>query len=278
MKKLLTKLSLSFACLISSLSAQEYCFPSDVTASAAGVCALDEDCSLSAIVGHLHLNQSSVKQKGWLYGVRGNINSYLNEVFYLGAEVGYQYGNLKGDSDIEQVNIVLDEVFVENTVKSKYSDFWVEGRIGAKLGSLGGYLTPYFVLGYEKEHNNFVSPSPLELKTSLGYGYLGCGAISQWFLMPNLSVGLNAKLKWMFNSQHKTSGHVDLEDKSFSCANCFHYTVEVPFTFYSAPNAIFALVPFYQYKNYDKHKFKLADTEKSTFSMWGTLLTFGITF
>lgn len=277
MKKLLTKLTLCTILLISSLSAQEYIFPS-LSNNQTAIGALNQDFSLSAIAGNTTLKQHSVDQKGWLYGVKGNLNIYLNSCIYLGTEIGYQYGDLKGHSEIEEVTIVLDEVFVEDSVKSKYKDYWLEGRIGAKLGTNAAFLTPYFVVGYENETDNFISPSPLELKNSLSYGYLGCGGLSSFFVTPCFSIGLNAKLKWMFNSKVKVSGHADLEDKNFSCANCFHYTVELPLTFFSTPNSFFAVVPYYQYKNYDKHNLHLIGHEKATFSMWATLLTFGMAF
>lgn len=254
---------------MSSLSAQEYYFPNDLQTSTP---VLNQAGTINALFGKAELKQHSCKEKGWLYGVRGNYDIIVPSTLYLGAEAGYKFGTLKGDTSNTACLIRGDEI-LGNELKSKYSDLWGELRAGFTFGAVGySLITPFIVGGYEKETNNFVSPSPLELKHSFSYGYVGAGAISSFALSSNLSFGCNFKLKWMFASTLKTSGEPDLYDKSISSAGSFHAFVELPFSFIYCPQFIASIAPCYEYKNYDKHSYDWSGKEKASFHMWGLLL------
>lgn len=271
MKKLL-KLGLICGLLgLSNLSAQDYVFPGDLSDSAPAVRAVSNELSISGIFGKAKMKQGTCKKDGWLYGVRGNYDLYFNNLFYVGAESGYKWGDLSGKACPENPEL-------EGKVKSQYSDFWVEGRIGGKLSGPVAYLTPYFVVGYEKEHDDYIAPSPIELDYKLNYGYLGCGALSAYYLNPCMTLGLNFKMKWMFNAKHKVGGSPYIEDKGISCAGCYSYNIELPFTYFLTPCMKFAVIPFYEFKNYDKHKFELEGKEKNSLRMYGALIQLGYNF
>lgn len=266
----------------------DYCFPSYVGAEAVEVISLPavNNFTVSPLFGKATMKQGTVKQDGWLFGIRGNYDIISINTLYLGAEAGYKAGELKGKTEnlnavVVAIDPLRDVALVENKTKSKYSDLWGEIRVGFTFGGSGlpgGYLSPYFVVGYEKEKDDFVSPSLIELKHTLTYGYLGFGAISNFAVTPFMSVGLNAKFKWMFNAYTKTGGDPYLQDKGISCANCFHWSIEVPVTYLLSSNLSFSVAPFYEYKNYDKHKFEWIGKEKASFHMWGGLVQLGYWF
>jgi hypothetical protein len=230
--------------------------------------------SISFLAGKAKLKQKSAKQDGWLYGVRANYDFISPCNIYFGSEIGYKRGTLKGHTKTLLV-VVFDEELgsyvPKDKIKSNYSDFWGELRLGYTFGS-GYTVSPYFVVGYEKEITDFLSPSPLEIKKTLTYGYFGVGAISNFLINQCFAVGVNFKLKWMFATTDKTNGEDFIFDKNISCAGCFHYEVEVPFSWYFTQNIKLSIAPFYQYKNYDTHKYDVADKEKSTLHFYGLLV------
>lgn len=292
MKKRLISLVLATVLTQASLFA-EYCFPTYVGAEQVEVVTgLPVNyLSVSPVFGKAEMKQGTVKENGWLYGVRGNFDIISPNTLYLGAELGYKFGNLAGNGDatFTVVNVIDPAtrietpmlVDVEQKTKSKYSDMWGEFRVGFTLGNLiipSGFVSPYFVVGYEKERDDFVSPSALELKHTLTYGYLGCGAVSKLLIMDQLSVGANVKFKWMFNSYAKTTGYADIQDKGISPGSYFHWELELPVTWAVAPNMTFGIAPFYQYKNYERHKLADAGKERTSFHMWGGLLQLGYAY
>lgn len=293
MKKFLSKLLIIGACLMSTQAQADYCFPTYVGAEAVEVQTgyPVNFITVSPLFGKAEMKQGTVKENGWLYGVRGNFDIISPNTLYLGAEFGYKFGTLKGNGDASftVVNIVDPEtrietpmlVDVEQKTKSKYSDMWGELRVGFTLGNLvtpSGFVSPYFVVGYEKERDDFVSPTTLELKHTLTYGYLGCGAVCELLVMDQLRVGANVKFKWMFNSYAKTTGMADLHDKGISPGSYFHWELELPVTWVVSPNMTFGLAPFYQYKNYERHKQSLAGKERASFHMWGGLIQLGYAY
>jgi hypothetical protein len=247
--------------------------------------------SISPLFGKAQMKQGTVKEKGWLYGVKGNYDLINPNCFYFGAEIGYKAGDLKGNGDatFTTVNIVdpatrvetPTAILVEEKTKSKYSDLWGEIRVGFTLANFGlsnSFISPYFVVGAEREKDYFVSPTTLEIKHKIEYGYLGCGAVSSFILSPCLSLGLNVKFKWMFNSHASTSGSPDIKEKGISPANHFHWYIEAPLTWAIAPNMSLGIAPFYEYKNYERHKHELLGKEKATFQMYGGLIQLAYAF
>jgi hypothetical protein len=221
------------------------------------------------IFGKAELKQHTVKEDGWLYGAKGNFDFISPNSIYLGAEVGYKQGDLEGKTHDEAL-----------TTESEYSDFWAEGRLGFTLGEFGyaGYFSPYFVAGYEKEKHEFTPPTPLQIKHILTYGYIGCGAISSFSLTDCLSTGLNIKFKWMFNTKCKVNAGPEIEHEGLSSAGSFHWSVEAPLKYMVSQNFFLAVAPFYEYKNYDKHKLACIGKEKSHFHMYGALVQLGAIF
>lgn len=287
MKKLLTKLLIIGSLLVTSSIQADYCFPPYVGAEEIKVNPVNgftymNYLTISPLYGKATMKQGSVKNDGWLYGIHGNYDLINYNTFYFGAEIGYKFGDLKGKvSNIEELQINIDNLIVENKTKSKYSDLWSEFRAGFTFGGLnytGGFVTPYLLVGYEQEKDNFVSPSPIEIKHKLTYGYFGGGLLSLLRVSNQMTIGANVKFKWMFNATQKTGGDPYIENKEISCANCFHWSLEIPVNYLVCQNMFVGLAPFYEYKNYDKHKFEWLGKEKATFHMWGGLLQLGYIF
>lgn len=277
MKKILSTVLAAWLTLTSFEAQADYCFPTynETVGAETFIPSKVNYFTLSGIFGKAQMKQGTVKQDGWLYGARGNFDIISPGTLYLGVESGYKYGNLTGKG------IPIPPSIIIPATKSQYSDFWGELRAGFTVGTTlntSAIISPYFVLGYEKETDDFVSPSPILLTHRLAYGYLGCGAVSSFYINPAMSIGLNGKLKWLFNAKSKIGGDPEITDKNISCAGCFHWFIEMPFTYWISPNLSLALAPSYEYKNYDKHKFGFTGSEKATFHMWGGTIQLGYAY
>lgn len=280
MKKFLSKFLIIASLAMCSNVSADYCFPAYVGAESDVFVVSPRNflgnLTISPLYGKAEMKQGTVKSNGWLYGIRSNYDLIISNNVYVGAELGYKQGDLKGKTSIIDVNnMIIDP----SKTKSKYSDLWGEFRLGYTIGSLGiGYVSPYFLVGYEKEKDNFVSPSPMPLKHSITYGYFGCGVVSNFAVSSQMNIGVNAKFKWMFNAKTKLGNDEYVYDNDVSCGNCFHWQIELPVTYLIANNISVGIAPFYEYKNYDKHKFEWIGTEKAKFHMWGGLLNLGFWF
>lgn len=241
--------------------------------------------TVNPLFGFAKLKQGKLKNDGWLYGIRGNYDFIPANNIYLGLEIGYKAGDMRGklkDSPYFSLNPDTQLLEIDDKTKSQYSDFWAEGRIGFNFGCLNaysGYIAPYFVIGYEREQDDYISPSPLDLDYKLYYGYLGAGLISSMGLIENLRVGVNCKFKWLFNYSSKTGGEDYIKDKKISCGSCFHWSIEIPIDYYITPNIFIGIVPFYEYKNYKRHEYNLEENKKKVdFNMYGGIVQLGYSF
>lgn len=266
----------------------DYVFPNYVgteVTEVIGIPAVNK-ISIDPLMGKSQIKQGTVKQDGWLYGLRVSFDIVNPNNIYLGGEIGCKFGDLKGNLKAENplflaIDPINDEIIVKDKTKSKYSDLWAELRAGFTFGGVGmsgGYLSPFLLVGYEKEKNDYVSPTPIELKYKLTYGYFGCGIVSDFYLSNMMSIGMNAKFKWMFKAKNKTSGDSYLEDKGISNANHFHWSIEIPVKYFINANTIVAIVPFYESKQYDLHKIIWMGKEKANFNMWGAFLSLGLVY
>lgn len=282
MKKILTSLFL-LAMLCCDIVQADYCFP--VYAGEG----LDQQVvvypvnflTLSPTYGYAYLKQDKCKEKGSIYGIIGNYDIIAPESLYLGVEVGYRFANLNGCithkdqlTAIDQNDnlFVLDQIILKKDSKSKYDDLFGDLKVGYTLGTPLGYAIPYLVFGGERENQEFIGD--LKVNHLLKYLYFGVGAKSNFVLSQGVSLGLNAKFKWMFNSNTKTIGDLQLKDKSISAANRFHWEVEAPISFILSPMMTFAIVPYYQYKNYDRGSIDWIGSKHASFSAWGGKLDF----
>lgn len=283
MKNLLTKIILSSALAFSSCSAVEYVFadmpfgiPSDFSEIH------PTNVSVTPVFGKCELKQKTSKSSGWLYGARASYDLIKPGFIYVGADVEYKTGELSGNAKIETVvdlpqvreDQVLDFELIEikESTKSEYTDMRGEVRLGftfSELQIVKGHITPFALIGYEKEVHKYINPTPVSIEDTLTYNYFGVGVISQISVIDQMSVGLNVKFKWMFDTKHKTSNQNWVSDNEISCPGCFHYIVEIPVVYIVSESVQISINPMYEYKNYDKHKFDEPSKERNSMHMFG---------
>lgn len=283
MKSLLKKMILSSLLVFSSCSAAEYVFV-DMPLSI-----LDDlkekketNVSITPVFGKCELKQKSSKSSGWLYGARASYDLIKPGFVYVGADAEYKTGELTGNAKIQTVietpDLTEEQVLgfqlidLKESTKSEYTDMRGEVRAGFTFSNLQivkGRVTPFALIGYEKEVHKYISPTPASIEDTLTYNYFGAGIISQILVADQMTVGLNVKFKWMFNTKHKTSNENWIDNNEISCPGCFHYIVEIPVAYTVNDSVQISINPIYEYKNYDKHKFDNSTKERNSMHMFG---------
>lgn len=196
---------------------------------------------------------------GEAYGVRLGYEHIRRYKLYWGLEGQYGQGRLKGTSSID------------DKIKSKFIDSFIEGRLGYTFQQKYGYrflVTPYAGLGYAAETNNFIRPSPLRIHFQIRYSYVCAGFLSQISLSPKFDVGVNFKVKYMLQAKNYATHDADFEDTKMLVKERFHYRVEGPLTYHVCEQLLLRLVPFYEYRHYGAHvnfPFNFADTQLSIY-------------
>lgn len=189
------------------------------------------------------LKEGGGKQGGTFYGVRLGYDRVQRYKFYWGVDALWAKGKLEGH--------VRDE-----KLKSEFTDTNVEARLGYTFQSKYwrcASFTPYVGLGYFWEENNYQHPSPLTIHFKNKFSYVPFGFLSQIFLWPNLSVGVNFKVRWILEGQQHVSHDPKHEDMTQNYDERFQYRIDVPVTYFFCwkchPLGI-SLVPFYEYRHY----------------------------
>ena len=133
--------------------------------------------------------EGGTQQTGTLYGVRVGVDSIQRYKIYWGADALWATGCLKGSRD----NVRL---------KSQLTDTNVECRLGYTFQSKYGCrpsLTPYLGAGYFWETNCYKHPSPLTVHLKNTFAYIPVGFLSQIYLTPSWSIGLNLKVRILWD-------------------------------------------------------------------------------
>lgn len=234
---------LPFLFLSSSLLAQCYEFESNLVQNPVS----GNQFYLEPQITSATYKTSEIKQKGYLYGICGGFDFINYNAPYIGFESVFRSGKLK-----------------DKELKSKYTDYAFQAKIGMTLGTQNlYYLIPYAGVGYDNEKNNYNLP-PVE---KISYYYASVGCVSHAFLSPELSFGVNLKLKFPFSGQHKVKN--DEIDVNFSVSKKIQYLVEVPLTYWASKQLNVAAIPFYEYKNYNNNSVDTVWNSKAKMSQWG---------
>lgn len=242
--------------------------------------------TISPVFGKSRMRQGTIKERGFLNGTRLNFDSIFPTNLYLGAEIGFKNGFFRGNGNaafgLENANLKKGEkVTLVTFSRSRYSDIWGEVRIGFNAGPIGNQsslVLPFFLIGKELERDTFFASEVLPLRNRISYAYLGVGAITKILVVDRLFVGLNFKLKWLFNTRGRVSGHEDIVNKRFSQGCFFHWDLEVPIQYIVTKNLLLGIAPMWQFKSYMRHKNSISGTERANFCMSGLLLQLGYFF
>jgi len=195
-------------------------------------------------VTHLkRTREGGISQSGETLGVRGGYEYLKRYKFYWGVEGNYYSGTLKGHAG------------KDDKIKSHFSDWSLEGRFGYTFAQKCGWrisLTPYFGYGAGVERNNFINPSPLHIHTHLDYHYIPVGLIAYARLNGYWDVGLNFKAKFLFESRNEVSNDPEFDKTKMLVKESIHYRLEIPIIYKAYPQWYVGLVPFYEYRHFDR--------------------------
>jgi hypothetical protein len=182
-------------------------------------------------------------QTGTLYGVRIGYDHVRRYKFYWGCDVLWARG-------------ILDGHVADDKLKSEFTDTNIEARLGYTFQSKCwrcASFTPFVGGGYFWEYNNFVNPTPLKLHFKNIFSYVPVGFLSQIFLMPTLSVGLNFKARVILEGKQNVSHDPKFNKSTQHYIENLQYRLELPIIYFfcwkSNPLGV-SLVPFFEYRHY----------------------------
>lgn len=205
------------------------------------------------------------EQTGTMYGVRIGYDRIKRCRIYWGGDFLYARGTLNGKSGRG------------SHLKSHLTDESIEGRIGYTFQKKCGIqvsFTPYIGVGYLRETNRFVSPSPIPVHFNTRFAYGAAGFLSNVPINERFEIGLNFKLKWMIDPQCKVTNDPDQDNFTQNIKQELQYRVDLPITYNFQCYQRFALclTPFYEYRHYGTHLNFPIDFMNTKFRNYGGVL------
>lgn len=188
------------------------------------------------------VKEGGAEQTGTLYGGRIGYDHIRRYKLYWGIDALWAKGTLTGHVENEQL-------------KSAFTDINAEARIGFTFQSQWHCLsfTPYSGLGYFWEKNHYQHPSPLQLHFDNTFSYVPVGFLSQIFLTPSWSLGLNVKVRVILEGKQKVTHDPNYGKLTQQYQDKLQYRIELPITYFfcwdSHPLGI-GFIPFFDYRHY----------------------------
>jgi hypothetical protein len=189
--------------------------------------------------------EGGVEQDGVAYGIRTGYERIKRYKLYVGIDLLYAKGTLKGK-------------LLDAHLKSDFTDINFEERLGYTFEGKCGYrpsLTPYIGYGRIWENNDYVHPSPARFHFHNDFTYVPVGFLSRFFACPSLSIGLNFKARFILDGKNKVSNDSQFESTIQSYDEKIQYRFELPFCYQTCligHEIGIDLVPFYEYRRYGK--------------------------
>lgn len=183
------------------------------------------------------------KQSGTLYGLRIGYDRIYRYKLYWGIDALWARGVLEGKNQ-------------ENRLKSLFTDSNVEARLGYTFQSKNWHcasFTPFFGVGYFWENNEYQHPTPLHIHFKNHFTYIPMGFLSQIFITPHWSVGLNFKVRYLIEAKQDVMNDPDHDHLVQHYEEKLQYRTELPMTYFFCWNKFSlaaSLVPFYEYRPY----------------------------
>jgi len=187
--------------------------------------------------------EGGAKQTGTLFGARIGYDHIKRYKLYWGAEALWAQGILNGKNDIIHL-------------KSQLTDINVEARIGYTFQSKCwrcASFTPFIGAGYFWEKNYYKHPSPLAVHFDNEFSYIPVGFLSQIFLTPTFSLGLNAKIRFLLDGSQKVSHDPEHDNMTLHYDERLQYRIELPMTYFinwKCTTLAICLEPFYEFREY----------------------------
>jgi hypothetical protein len=189
-------------------------------------------------------NESGTKQNGCAYGVRLGFDRLKRCRWYIGADVFYANGELKGKTSSH------------DRLRSDLTDASVEGRFGYTFQRKQGYqiaVTPYVGYGYFTERNDYRHPSPSSLHFKTHYEYVSTGFLFAGHFLPQLEAGVNFRVKYMLEPKCRRSHDPLFRSVDLGIENRFQYRVELPVTYrWIDQTFLIGIIPFWELRQYGR--------------------------
>lgn len=206
------------------------------------------------------------KQKGNSAGVRATYDRIKRYHFYLGAQLFYGTGILRGHSSNG------------DKIRSRLTEKMIEGNIGytfqAKCFPHVSF-TPFAGYGYFRDVNKFSPPSSLKIKFTTQFRYISFGFLSSIYATPCLTLGINARFKWPWQTRCKVTDDPDYDTIRQIVDDRLHYRIELPITYFGCfcrDHYEIALVPFFEQRLYGARENFPFDFFKTKFTLYGANL------
>ncbi len=211
------------------------------------------DPYLGPEIYHIHrVKEGGSKQQGTLYGIRIGYDHLRRYKLYWGMDALWAQGTLKGTRKKETPH---GEILTDY-LKSIFTDINLEGRAGYTFQSKYwrcASFTPYTGLGYFCENNCYKHPSPLQVHFKNRFCYVPFGFLSQIFITPCWSVGLNYKVRYILEATQKVEHDPEFGKLTQHYKEKLQYRIEIPFSYFFCwkdyPFGA-SLVPFFEYRSY----------------------------
>jgi hypothetical protein len=210
------------------------------------------------------IRKGGTSQDGTLYGGRATYEHIGRYLVYWAVDTAYAIGTLDGHSGNG------------SKLRSRFSDFWVEGRFGYTFQSKSAscaQFTPFVGWGYFIEKNNYIHPSPLRFHFKNTFNYAAFGALTKAYIRTYLTIGLNVTGRISLDGRMKVTHDPDFDDSTLRYENKIHCRASIPLSYLVCIGgcpAEFRLAPFYEYREYGKHHnvpFDFPDTRIKIFGV-----------
>jgi len=191
------------------------------------------------------VKEGGSKQNGILYGMRFGCDRVRRLSVYWGCECLWAQGSLTGRVGKDKLKSIL-------------TDMNVEVRLGYTLQSKCWRclsFTPYAGIGYFLEKNDYRSPSPLPIHFKNDFYYVPVGFLSEVFITPRWSVGMNVKVRILLEGRQKVSHDPEHDAWTQHYEEKLQYRVEWPLSYFMNWKCYtmgFSLVPFIEYRHYGR--------------------------
>lgn len=203
------------------------------------------------------------KQKGNSAGVRFTYDRVKRYNYYLGAQLFYGTGILRGHTG------------GGDKIRSRFTQKQIEGNVGYTFQSKCFphiSFTPFAGYGYFRDVNKFSPPSNLQIQFTTQFRYASFGFLSSVYAFPCFTVGLNARFKWPWQTRCKVTDDPDFETIRQIVKDKLHYRIELPLTYFGCllqDHVEMALVPFFEQRLYGARENFPFDFFKTKYTLYG---------
>jgi len=211
--------------------------------------------------------EGGTEQSGVLYGVRIGYDHVRRYKFYWGIDALWARGTLKGHNK-------------DGHLKSQFTDRNIETRLGYTFQNKCwrcASFTPFLGVGYFWENNFYQHPSPLPIHFKNHFSYVPVGFLSQIFITPQMSVGLNFKMRIIWEGEQKVSHDPDHKNMTQHYDEKLQYRLELPCTYFfcwkNHPLGV-SLDSFFEYRQYGHRANFPFDFLETTLKLYGATLKF----